>query len=786
MTSLFKLKNQKISSSIVAPIIPLRNVVIYPLVTIGPIFIGRSKSLEAVRIAQEHNGGQAIFVAQKNQKKKDPGEHDLYSVGTLCFIKNVFQKPDGSFEIHLEGLSRVKIKSHIQNEPILAAQAEEIIETREQNIEYDALIKTVINLYQKFLAAGKNLTPDSLFLLLETTDPHRLCEMIMLTVNAKLEDRQELLEIEEIGKRLRQTIKVLSREIEVLQVGKKIQDQTAKELNQHSREVYLREQLRSIKKELGMDKEESAYKELEQKVKKMAMPEEVKKRALKELERLEEMPSYSPEVSYIRTYLDWLTDLPWGKKDESRTDLKLAAKILDEDHYGLQKVKERILEYLAVQKLTGQMRGPILCFVGPPGTGKTSIGKSIARALERKFVRVSLGGIRDEAEIRGHRRTYVGALPGRIIQGIKTAGSSNPVFMLDEIDKIGNDFRGDPSAALLEALDPEQNREFSDHYLEVPYNLSDVIFIATANLLDTIPPALRDRLEIIPFPGYTEEEKLNISKKYLLPKQIKNHGLDKFAIEFTPTSQKKIISEYTHEAGVRNLERELAAICRKLAKKIAGNGKSKTGKIKITSNNLARYLGSAKFHLTEAEKKGEIGLVNGLAVTEAGGDVLTVEVNKMPGKGSLILTGQLGKVMQESATAALSFVRGSAEKWGIKENQFGKFDWHIHAPAGAIPKDGPSAGISMGAAIASVLLKKKIRPEVGMTGEITLRGRVLEIGGVKEKVLAAHRAGLKKIILPKLNRHDLEEIPAKIRKDLKFVFVEEMERVLKEALIDIR
>lgn len=545
----------------------------------------------------------------------------------------------------------------------------------------------------------------------------------------------------------------------------------------------MREKMKSIEKELGEDDEGREISEFRRKIKDSQMPEEIKVKADRELSRLAKMSSYNPESSYIRTYLEWLVDLPWFIKHKKSVDVDIAAKVLDEDHYGLPKVKERILEYLAVHRLVGKIKGPILCFVGPPGVGKTSIGKSIARAMDRKFIRVSLGGIHDEAEIRGHRRTYVGALPGRIIQGIKNAGSKNPVFMLDEIDKIGTDFRGDPSSALLEALDPEQNNAFSDHYLEVPYDLSEVMFITTANVLDTIPPALRDRLEVISFAGYTEEEKFQIAKKFLIPKQLEAHGLSKQKVEIVDGAGREIISRYTREAGVRELERELAAILRKAAKKFATSAKKVQKKVKITPKNLHVYLGPYKFTKAIAEANDEVGMSTGLSVTSAGGEILFVEVTLMPGKGSLILTGQLGDVMKESAQASLSYVKSRIKILGLPDNYFAKIDVHIHVPEGAVPKEGPSAGTAITTALVSALTKISVRREVGMTGEVTLRGRVLEIGGVKEKVLAAHRAGLSTVILPKANKKDLDDIPKNVKKDMQFIFCEHMDEVLKVALV---
>ena len=591
----------------------------------------------------------------------------------------------------------------------------------------------------------------------------------------------------EVRQRLEKVADLLAKEIKVLELERKLSSKTQERFEKGAREAMLRERLKTIEKELGNSDEDSEIRELMDKIKEAVMPEEVEEKAKKELKKLGQMNQFNPEAGYIRNYLDWLVSVPWNKESKSNLDIKLAEKILDEDHYGLKKVKERIVEYLAVHKLSGKMKGPILCFVGPPGVGKTSIGKSIARALNRKFVRVSLGGIRDEAEIRGHRRTYVGALPGRIIQGIKDAGTKNPVFMLDEIDKVGADFRGDPSSALLEALDPEQNNSFSDHYLEVPFDLSDVMFVTTANMLDTIPPALRDRLEIISFAGYTHDEKFKISKDFLLKKQMESHGLTDKTAEIKDDAVKFIIQHYTREAGVRSLERQIASVLRKIAKIIAEgplrSEASKKTKITVAAKDIPKYLGPIKLRGTLVEKKDEIGMSTGLAWTEAGGDILFIEVALMPGKGNLILTGQLGDVMKESCQAAMSYIRARAKLLGLPEKFYSKIDVHVHVPEGAVPKDGPSAGGAITTAIVSALTRIPVSRRVGMTGEVTLRGRILEIGGVKEKVIAAHRAGLKTIILPKDNKKDLEDIPKEVIKDLKFVFVNHMDEVLSIALL---
>ena len=681
----------------------------------------------------------------------------------------------------VEGLSRVYLKEFTQIDPYLAVKVEEIPELSQKTDEVEALFRNTLAKIKKYGELGGVLTLESSIHIFSTDDPNQLVNIIAASIDLKTNDKQQILEMVDTKARLQRLSDLLTREIRILEISSKIDTETQERVGKVTKEAILREKMKSIEKELGEDDDTREIAEFRKKIKDALMPEEVRVKADRELSRLAKMSSYNPESSYIRTYLEWLVDLPWNVTDKkSATDVEEAAKVLDEDHYGLPKVKERIIEYLAVHKLVGKIRGPILCFNGPPGVGKTSIGKSIARALDRKFVRVSLGGIHDEAEIRGHRRTYVGALPGRIIQGIKNAQSKNPVFMLDEIDKIGVDFRGDPSSALLEALDPEQNNSFSDHYLEVAYDLSDVMFITTGNVVDTIPPALRDRLEVINFSGYTEEEKFHIAKKFLIPKQLKSHGLNKDRVEISDASVKEIIARYTREAGVRELEREIAAILRKVAKKFASNIKHK--KVKITPRQIHAYLGPYKFTKAIAETKDEIGMSTGLSVTSAGGEILFVEVTLMPGKGNLILTGQLGDVMKESAQAALSYVKSRIKVLGLPEILLQKTDVHIHVPEGAVPKEGPSAGIAMTTALVSALVKIPVRKEVGMTGEVTLRGRVLEIGGVKDKVLAAHRAGLSTIILPKANSKDLEDIPKNIRRDLQFILAEHMDEVLKVAL----
>lgn len=765
------------------PVGPLRDTVIFPGNPV-PIISGRPKSKVALDVAW-NSDKLILFVTQKNSRIEDPEGKDLYRVGTVCLIRRVVVNPDGEYTLQAEGLARVYIKNFVQTDPYFEAEIEEIPELYEKSEQTEALIRTVREQVKHYLELGgnpmfeaTNLANWSLFTY--SDDPNLLVNSIAQAIDFKTIDKQQILELVSAPERLQRISELLAKEIRVLEISQKISNQTQERVSRMTKEAILREQMRSIEEELG-DNDNNEFKELELKIKKAGMPKEVQDKAHKELQRLAKMSTYNPEAGYIRNYLEWLTDLPWKLSTSAKFDLKKSQEILDEDHYGLKKVKERIIEYLAVHKLSGKVHGPILCFAGPPGVGKTSIGKSIARALNRKFVKVSLGGIRDEAEIRGHRRTYVGSMPGRIIQGIKQAGSINPVFMLDEIDKVGADFRGDPSAALLEALDPEQNGAFSDHYLEVPFDLSNVMFITTANVLDTIPPALRDRLEIISYAGYTGDEKFQIAKKFLIPKQIESHGLKNGQVEFEDDAIHSVIQQYTREAGVRSLERELSAILRKVARKIAEGDKQKT--FTITAKDVYTYLGPIKFLPQLAEIEDTVGIATGLAWTEVGGEVLFIEVTLMPGKGNVQLTGHLGDIMKESAQAAMSYVRAHYDQIGLPEKFFQKQDIHIHVPEGAVPKDGPSAGIAMTSAIVSAFTGIAARKDVAMTGEVTLRGRVLEIGGLKEKVLAAHRAGVKTVIVPDDNKKDLEDIPDFVQKDLEFVFVKHMDDVLKVSLV---
>jgi len=750
----------------ILPLIILDNIVVFPRVVL-PLILKKPESMTALEFAMQ-NEKMVVFMVQKDKGK------EFYNVGTACRIAQMLKIQDGSVKVIIEGMNRVRIKEFVQKTPFFKVQTEAIVAETSDNMSVKALMRSILSQFRECVNLGKIVPLDVLMAIFSVRDPETLVDLIVFNLDLKIEEKQKLLEVTNTKKRLEELHNLVARELEILKTGQKLQKETAKKLGKMSKEVFLREQLKSIEKELGIGEERDEIKELKKAIKKAQMPKSVEKTAMSELARMEKMPSFSPEVSYIRTYLEWLKDLPWSKESDGPINLKKAEKVLDEDHYGLEKIKERVLEYLAVQKLVGKMKGPILCFIGPPGTGKTSIGKSIARALGRKFFRMSLGGIRDEAEIRGHRRTYVGALPGRIIQGVKTAGVRNPVFMLDEIDKVGTDFRGDPTSALLEALDPEQNNTFSDHYLEVPFDLSNVMFITTGNILDTIPHALRDRMEVIYFPGYTDNEKFHIAKKYLIPKLLKEHGLKTKKLLISDAVLRKIIQEYTREAGVRNLEREIAKICRKTARRIA-EGKKKISQIVL--NDLNKFLGPIKFQLNHSEKKDEVGVAVGLAWTEAGGDILSIEAIKMPGAGKLILTGSLGKVMRESARAAFSYAK--AKTGQAYQNQ----DVHIHVPSGAIPKDGPSAGITMATALVSVLTEKPVNHEIAMTGEVTLRGQVLEIGGIKEKVLAARRAGIKQIIMPKDNKKNLEDIPKDVRGKMDFTFVEHMDEVLKRALV---
>lgn len=769
------------------PVMPLRNTVLFPQQVI-PIYIGRERSLKLINDLDPKKR-YIVVVAQEDGSIEDPKSSDLYAYGTLAQVLKVFDMPDNSKSAIVQGISRVKILDYTNQEPYFFAAVESMEdEPITDDLEVDALAANLRQAFDELMKVAPNLTEEHSGMLKNIQKPNRLTDRAISVITISNQEKQEILEELNVKKRIEKALNLISREIQRIKLGEEIQSEVHDEITKTQREYYLREQMKAIKKELGEDEGSVETKELEDKLKAAKLPEDAEKVAMKELDRLSRIPTQSPEYNVSRTYIEWLSDLPWSESTDDRIDLKEAMKILDDDHYGLDKVKERIIEYLAVRNLKqkkdpdGRVKGPILCFGGPPGVGKTSLGKSIARSMGRKFVRLSLGGVRDEAEIRGHRRTYIGALPGRIIQSIKKAGTNNPVFMLDEIDKLGADFRGDPSSALLEVLDPEQNHSFSDHYLEVDFDLSNVMFISTANYQDAIPPALRDRMEILEFTGYIEDEKVQIAKRHILPKQVKENGLTKEQVTFDAGSIKELIRSYTREAGVRNLEREIANVLRKVARELV---EEETKKTKITKAKVGEYLGAPRFHSELAERTTKPGVVTGLAWTAAGGDILFIESTKMKGKGRLTLTGQLGDVMKESATAGLTFVRSHAEEFGLDPDFNENTDIHIHVPAGAIPKDGPSAGVSMVTSLVSLLSGIPVKEKVAMTGEITLRGNVLPIGGVKEKVTAAHRAGIKEVILPDHNRKDLEDVPKHVAKDLKFHFAKEINDVLKVALAGV-
>jgi ATP-dependent Lon protease len=763
----------------VLPILPLRNSVFFPGGVL-PLAVGRAKTIALIKDAVRDD--QVIgVVTQRRAEEEDPAAADLHNVGTVARVVKLLKMGEDNYSLVVQGLARFRVLDLVQEQPYLKARVEAIedkaspddVEIEALGINLKKLAREVIELMPELPAAATELVES-------ITHPGHLADLIAANVDVPIEEKQAVLETIDLKARMKLVLELLNRKREILKLSSKIDSQVKGEMSKTQREYYLRQQLKAIKEELGeMGEEEEELDELGEKIKKAGMPPDVEKVAQKELNRLKTIPSASSEYTVARTYLDWITEVPWSKKTEDNLDLNNAKAILNADHYDLEKVKKRILEYLAVRQLKADMKGPILCFVGPPGVGKTSLGQSIARAIGRKFVRLSLGGVRDEAEIRGHRRTYVGALPGRLIQSMKKAGSVNPVVMLDEIDKLGADFRGDPSAALLEVLDPEQNNSFSDHYLDVPYDLSRVLFIATANLLDPVPPALRDRMEILELPGYTFEEKVHIAREHLIPKELREHGLDPDQVIFPEEVLIKVIMSYTREAGVRNLERRIADICRAIAVDVASGKKEKRT---ITDTDVEEMLGAEKFWSEVAERTEVPGVATGMAWTAAGGDLLFIEATKMPGKGSLTLTGQLGDVMKESAQAALSYMRSKAEAFGVPANFLEKQDIHIHFPAGAIPKDGPSAGVTIFTALTSLLTGVRVRGDVSMTGEVTLRGLVLPVGGIKEKVLAAHRAGIKRIILPERNRKDLVDVPEQAKKDVEFVFASTMDDVLNAAL----
>ncbi|MBC7237160.1 MAG: endopeptidase La [Chloroflexi bacterium] len=759
------------------PVVPLRDTVVYPQM-VAPLLVGRERSIMAVEAAMAGDQ-RLIVVAQRSDEEQDPMADDLYNVGTEVVIGRRLRMPDGTVSIWVQGQRRVRILKFTQMQPYIAAEAAPVIETCQADLTTEALMRAVLALFEKVVQLSRSIPEDAYLAAMNAEEPGLLADLVASVLSVSVDERQELLEIEDCNRRLQQVSVMLASELDVLELENRIQSQIQEEIDHNQREYFLREQMRAIQNELGeSDPHTQEINELRAQIEEADLPDAVREQAEKELARLASIPPAAPEMGVIRTYLDWLLALPWNKLSEDNLDIARAERILEETHYGLPKAKERILEHIAVYRLAPtKMKNPILCFVGPPGTGKTSLGRSIAEALGREFVRVSLGGVRDEAEIRGHRRTYVGAMPGRIIQTMRRAGTRNPVFMLDEIDKLGLDFRGDPAAALLEVLDPEQNHAFSDHYLEVDFDLSKVMFITTANLLDPIPPALLDRMEVIEFPGYMEDEKLQIARRFLIPRQIEQNGLD--SLRFSEGALLTLIREYTNEAGVRNLDREIANICRKVARRVA---EGKPAPKQIGKGSLHKYLGPPRFSVDEMEKTDQVGLATGLAWTEAGGETLSVEVSILPGKGQLTLTGQLGDIMQESAQAALSYARSRAEELGFGDLDFDKIDIHIHVPEGAVPKDGPSAGITIATALISALTGRAVHHDVAMTGEITLRGRVLPIGGLREKALAVHRAGLKTMLLPRRNRRDLSEVPLRLRRRVKFVFVDSMDQVLPIAL----
>ena len=770
------------------PILPSGDAVLYPSIVV-PLATADAGAIRIIDEAMAREKIVGVFAERPVEEQEQPqGEQErrpatpeeLYEVGCAAVIARMVRMPDGSVRALLQGLRRVRLGKVTQQEPFLRARVEVIPEPKERTTEIEALSRRVLDQFQKIVALAPNLPQELAIAALNLGDPGAVADFVAPHINLSLPERQEVLETIALGERLHKVAAFMERELEILEIGSKIQGQIKEQASKAEREYYLRQQLKAIQKELGeADQQTTEINELRARLEKAGLPEEARKQAERELERLATMNPAAADYSMTRTYVDWLLGLPWSVSTTDSLDIPQAAAVLDEDHYGLEKVKDRILEFLAIAKLKGEMKGTILCFIGPPGVGKTSMGQSIARALGRKFVRMSLGGVRDEAEIRGHRRTYIGALPGSIIQGLRRAESNNPVFMLDEIDKLGADFRGDPSAALLEVLDPEQNHAFSDHYLEVPFDLSHVLFITTANVLDTIPPPLRDRMEVLELPGYTSEEKLHIATRYLVPRQLGASGLAPAQLTFTPEALLEIIERYTREAGVRNLEREIGTICRKVGRRQA---EGDTASVAVDAGQVAEYLGRERLRPEAAEERDEVGVVTGLAWTPAGGEILHIEVALVPGKGNLILTGQLGDVMKESATAAFTYARSRARSLGLPEDFYSKLDVHIHIPAGAIPKDGPSAGVAMAVALVSALARRPVAKDVGMTGEITLRGKVLPVGGIKEKMLAAHRAGLKRILLPAENEPSLEDVPAQVRKEMQFVFISHADEAVREAL----
>lgn len=761
------------------PLLPLRGLLVYPTMVLH-LDVGREKSVQALEQAMMND--HMIFLATQREISIDePGEEEIFKVGTYTKIKQMLKLPNGTIRVLVEGLNRAQIESYVELEDYTSVDIKELAEEELKDAEAEALMRTLLDHFDQYIKISKKISAETYATVTDIEEPGRMADIVASHLPLKLKDKQEVLETVDVKKRLNRVISLIHNEKEVLEIEKKIGQRVKRSMERTQKEYYLREQMKAIQKELG-DKEGKTgeVSSLMSKIEESSMPDSVRETALKELNRYEKIPSSSAESSVIRNYIDWLIGLPWGIYTEDRLDLKIASEILDDEHHGLEKVKERVLEYLAVQKLTNSLKGPILCLAGPPGVGKTSLAKSIAKSLDRKFIRISLGGVRDESEIRGHRRTYVGAMPGRIIRGMSKAGTMNPVFLLDEIDKMSSDFRGDPSSAMLEVLDPEQNHNFSDHYIEETFDLSQVLFIATANNLATIPGPLRDRMEIITIAGYTEVEKAEIVKDHLLPKQLKEHGLKKGNLQLRETAIYDTIRYYTREAGVRGLERQLAAICRKAARAIVAEDRKR---ITVTEKNLSEFLGKRLYRYGQAETTDQVGVVTGLAYTTVGGDTLSIEVSLSPGKGKLLLTGKLGDVMRESAQAAFSYIRSKADELNIDPHFNEKHDIHIHVPEGAVPKDGPSAGITIATALVSALTGRPVSKEVGMTGEITLRGRVLPIGGLKEKALGAHRAGLKTIILPKDNEKDIDDIPESVREGLTFIPVSHLDEVLEKALV---
>jgi ATP-dependent Lon protease len=774
-------KEQPARNARIVPLLPLRDIVVFPTMVV-PLFVGRPKSIKALEEAVA-GGRELLLAAQRVATKDDPDEGDIHRIGTLGSIIQLLRLPDQTVKVLVEGRARARLQSFTKQDPYFACSIELIDEGNPTGSEIEALVRSIHSTFENYVKLNKKVPAEVLGTVTQLRAAARLADTVAAHLNLKLEDRQRLLELSDPAKRLEEVFGLLQAEIEVLEVEKRIRGRVKKQMERSHKEYYLNEQMRAIQKELGeRDEFKNEINELEEQLKAKKMPDDARERTEKEIRKLKLMSPMAAEATVVRNYIDWMLSLPWNDYKEERSDTVEAERVLNEDHFGLEKPKERILEYLAVQTLVEKMKGPILCLVGPPGVGKTSLGKSIARATGRDFVRISLGGVRDEAEIRGHRRTYIGALPGKIIQGLKKAGSGNPIFLLDEVDKMSMDFRGDPSSALLEVLDPEQNHTFNDHYLDIDYDLSHVMFVCTANVLQNIPRPLQDRMEIIQLPGYIESEKLQIARDYLVPKQREANGLEERHIEFSDAAILEIIRYYTRESGVRSLEREIASVCRKVAREVVKEGKERAGRVRISPAKVKKLLGVHRYRHGQAEQENRVGVCTGLAYTEVGGELLQTEVAVTPGKGKLVVTGRLGEVMQESANAAMSYVRSRAKQLGLVPDFYSKVDIHIHVPEGATPKDGPSAGITIATAIASALVRVPVRANVAMTGEITLRGRVLPIGGLKEKMIAAHRGGIDTIVIPKENEKDLKEIPEQVLRGLRIVPVEHMDEVLGAAL----